>query len=61
MTLLALAGIAVVGILSVAVYQWWTNRTTEDDDIEVRKFEPPPSSPPRLSGIAPRIGVATKS
>lgn len=40
MTLLAAAGIAVAGVLSVVAYRWW-NKTmgADDDDIEVRKYK----------------------
>lgn len=60
MTLLALAGIAVVGILSVTAYQWWTNRTTEDDDIEVR-ISTTSSSSIAYIGHCSKIGVAPVS
>lgn len=37
MTVLAVAGIAVVGTLSVVAYRWWKNTMgADDDDIEVR-------------------------
>lgn len=36
MTVLAVAGIAVVGTLSVVAYRWWKNTMgADDDDIEV--------------------------
>lgn len=37
MAVLAVAGIAVVGVLSVVAYRWWKNTMgADDDDIEVR-------------------------
>lgn len=39
MTVLAVAGIAVVGTLSVVAYRWWKNTMgADDDDIEVRSM-----------------------
>lgn len=35
----AVAGIAVVGVISVAAYQWWKNTIgADDDDVEVSGY-----------------------